>query len=73
MYKIWIKNFIYCTVSKSYFFLLIVTEYSITVYTTNILWAGTDANVFLEIRNKKGDSTGEFQLRGDFEAGRQVF
>ena len=73
MYKIWIKNFIYCTVSKSCFFLLIVTEYSITVYTTNILWAGTDANVFLEIRNKKGDSTGEFQLRGDFEAGRQVF
>jgi hypothetical protein len=46
-----------------------VTEYSITVYTSNMWWAGTDANVFLELRSNNGDSSGEFQLHGGFEAG----
>ena len=52
------------------FAFLVVTEYSITVYTSDIWWAGTDANVFLELRNTDGDSTGEFQLQGVFEAGK---
>ena len=46
-----------------------MTEYSITVYTSDIWWAGTDADVYLELRNNNGDSTGEFQLHGEFEAG----
>ena len=54
---------------KNSFHFFAVTEYSITVHTSDIFWAGTDANVFLELRNKKGDSTGEFQLHGGFEAG----
>jgi hypothetical protein len=51
------------------YFIFVVTEYSITVYTSDIFWAGTDANVFLELKNNNRDSTGEFQLHGGFEAG----
>lgn len=46
-----------------------VTDYSITVYTSNVWWAGTDAKVFMELKSGDGMSTGEFQVKGDFEAG----